>query len=134
MKIILIRYSDTPVGTRGRLILFLSDGSMRSWHTLEKQWKGNENKISCIPEGEYPLVWEHSPAFKTDLFELKNVPNRSEIKIHPANWERQLLGCIALGTGVTPTGISGSRKAVNEFHSCMKKTGNIIEIVSVIEK
>jgi len=40
---------------------------------------------------------EWSPSFQNNLWELKEVPDRSEVKIHAANYVTQLRGCIAPG-------------------------------------
>ena len=64
---------------------------------LELPYKNNQNKISAVKPGTYPIVLEYSPAFNMDLWELKNVPSRSEAKIHIANYVTQLEGCIAPG-------------------------------------
>jgi len=131
MTIILVRYSESQIGTRGKLITTDKNGNLKEFHTLEKQWKNNQNQISCIPTGKYPISFEYSPSFKQNLWELKNVPNRNEIKIHPANKESQLLGCIALGKTITPSGIGLSKKAIEEFHSLLNTSANhIIHIVS----
>lgn len=65
--------------------------------TLELGWKNNERRISCVPSGFYNLEFEYSPKFDRNLWELKGVPNRSEAKIHVANFFRQIEGCIAVG-------------------------------------
>ena len=65
--------------------------------SLERGWINNENMISCVPQGCYPLKYEYSDKFKKKLWELKNVPNRSECKIHVANYWKQLNGCISPG-------------------------------------
>lgn len=66
---------------------------------LELPWLNNVAQKSCAPAGDYLAVLEYSPSFKYNLFELKNVPGRSEIKIHIANHARELLGCLAPGRG-----------------------------------
>lgn len=65
--------------------------------TLELPWKDNLPKISCIPDGEYEVEKTYSPSFKKQLWLIKNVPNRSGIRIHSANFVSELLGCIAPG-------------------------------------
>jgi hypothetical protein len=65
--------------------------------TLELPWKDNEPRVSCIPEGIYEVERTYSPSFKRKLWLVKNVPNRSGIRIHSANYVSQLLGCIAPG-------------------------------------
>ena len=72
----------------GELILML--------RTIELPWVNNEPRVSCIPAGKYVAKVHHSPRFGWSLW-LQDVPNRSEILIHTANFVRQLLGCIAPG-------------------------------------
>lgn len=64
--------------------------------SLELPWMGNKQRVSCIPVGTYPIQKHTSPKFGK-CFWIREVPNRSEILIHPANYTRQLLGCIATG-------------------------------------
>ena len=96
---------------------------------LERGFRDNQKNVSNVPEGRYPLVLEHSPKFKRDLFELKDVPNRSECKIHPASFWNQLEGCIALGLSLKDinndgySDITNSRKTVELFHKVMQKVG-----------
>lgn len=66
------------------------------FYTVELPWKDNEREVSCIPEGEYDVVIHDSPKFGR-CYWLKNVEDRSEILIHPANFVSELLGCIAPG-------------------------------------
>lgn len=65
-------------------------------YTLELPWHDNKRRISCIPDGVYKVKKHYSPKFGR-CFWLQDVPNRSEILIHPANYTRELLGCIAVG-------------------------------------
>ena len=51
---------------------------------IERGDRNNEQNVSNVPTGTYPLVWENSPKFGM-VWELKDVPNRSECKIHAAN-------------------------------------------------
>jgi hypothetical protein len=63
--------------------------------TIELPWNNNEPRISCIPEGKYPLVKRYSPHHQWH-FELKDVPGRQLILMHPANDAiTELKGCIA---------------------------------------
>ena len=66
-------------------------------YTLELPWKNNQSGISCIPEGVYNVEKTYSPAFKKQLWLIKDVPNRSGIRIHATNYVRELKGCIAPG-------------------------------------
>lgn len=64
--------------------------------TLELPWKDNQRNISCIPEGTYMCVPRSSVKHGAH-FHLVNVPQRSLILIHVANYISQLQGCIAPG-------------------------------------
>ena len=72
--------------------------------TIELPWKNNEPRISCIPEGKYALEKRYSPHHQWHL-ELKDVPGRQLILIHPANDAlHELLGCIAPVSVITGMG------------------------------
>ena len=64
---------------------------------LERGWRSNQSNVSCIPIGAYKVVLEWSPKFNTMLWEIKDVPGRSECKFHSANYWKQLNGCISPG-------------------------------------
>ncbi len=93
--------------------------------SLERGWMNNQNSISCIPEGEYPLILEYSPRFRKELWEVKDVPNRSECKFHSANYWYQLNGCIALGNnrkfidGDEIMDITSSKPTMKQFHEVL---------------
>lgn len=67
-----------------------------SFKTLELPWKDNERNISCIPVGIYKAIKHNSPKFKQSFW-LQDVPGRSEILMHVANYTSDLRGCIAPG-------------------------------------
>lgn len=61
---------------------------------------------SCVPCGDYQLIWRHSPkhgwcwflqGVGVHLTDQRN-GERFACLIHAANWPHQLAGCIALGT------------------------------------
>ena len=66
--------------------------------SIELPWKDNKTDESCIPPGLYECEKYDSSQFKTECISVKNVVGRTVIAIHPANYTRQLLGCIAPGT------------------------------------
>jgi hypothetical protein len=51
---------------------------------------------SCIPEGVYQAEKYSSPKYP-DVWELKDVPERTHILIHAANWAKDVQGCIGPG-------------------------------------
>lgn len=93
MEITLTRTDQLFDGTFGKLQL-----PSFSLFTLEDDWKDNEPQFSCIPAGRYPLRRRWSNKHKQEVFEVMNVPGRSNIEIHPGNTEEDTLGCILPGT------------------------------------
>ncbi len=103
---------------------------------IERGDRNNEQNVSNVPTGTYPLVWENSPKFGM-VWELKNVPNRSECKIHVANMWDQINGCIAPGTYLGELNGDGyydtiaSGEALKRFHLAledMQEQGTTITI------
>lgn len=84
-----------PDCTLGRL----SVGSFRCF-TLELPWLDNQRGKSCVPVGTYKAFKRNSPK-NGPVFELVNVPNRTNIQCHSGNYTRQIEGCILVGSSIT---------------------------------
>lgn len=103
--------------------------------SLERGWQNNQNNISCIPAGVYPVILEYSNRFKMKLWEIKSVPGRAECKFHAANYWFQLNGCIALGQSLAKLNadnyndITNSKKTMAAFH---KALANYTEAILII--
>jgi hypothetical protein len=100
-----IKRSYTPKQTLGEATLSIDGNIVFQFKTLELAWLNNERQISCIPEGTYNVKVRTSQKYKRHLHIL-DVPNRSYILIHPANFagsknpktgKSDLLGCVAVG-------------------------------------
>ena len=95
--------------------------------SLERGWRDNQVNVSCIPVGEYELVYEYSSRFKKNLWEIKNVPFRTECKFHSSNYWHQLNGCIALGAlpkDINNDGyidVISSKKTLSQFEKVLSK-------------
>lgn len=104
--------------------------------TLEHGYVSERGEIvSKIKPGVYTCKLEWSERFKMDLYELKAVPGHDEIKIHAANIDDQLEGCIAPGMnyGEWNDGsrcVTQSKKALKKF---MESMGGDKEIRLVVE-
>ncbi|CAB4194501.1 hypothetical protein UFOVP1254_91 [uncultured Caudovirales phage] len=93
----LTRGPSTDHGTFG--VLRFGDASV---FTTELPWRNNLQKRSCVPVGSYRCALTKSPRFG-NVYLLANVPGRSHVLIHPANfagdsalgWTTELEGCIA---------------------------------------
>lgn len=100
--------SEDSVQTLGESVAVVNHSEVLRFKTLELPWKQNQQMVSCIPLGEYEVVRRSSNKFKNH-FHILNVPNRSLILMHPANYSRQLLGCIAPGEKFTDIDGDGLR-------------------------
>lgn len=138
--IIITRLKDNGKQTTGRLIVPNTDFACK---TLELSWKSNENNISCIPpepQGVATYEWERleqSPSFPYPHLWIKDVPNRSYIKIHRGNYNRQILGCILVGDGLTDIDGDGNRDTTNSTQTLKKLLSKVgdsgtIKIISVV--
>jgi hypothetical protein len=107
-----------------------------SWFSLELPWKNNEKYISCIPLGEYVAYKHYSPKFGDTLW-IQDVPNRSEILIHPANFHSDLLGCVGIGKDLkwinrdNDVDVSASRFSMKEMLDMIKEDYIDIKIVNI---
>lgn len=103
--------------------------------SLERGWLNNKPNESSIPKGEYQCLFEYSPKFKTNLWEIKGVPNRSECKFHASNYWNQLNGCIALGDTAENIGqdfrldVTNSRNTMDTFHRLLRNESEIKLII-----
>ncbi len=104
--------------------------------TLELPDRDNKRKVSNIPAGSHRARKHVSPKFGACVH-IYDVPDRSEVLIHPANKVEQLLGCIAVGKFLTDLDgdgadddISNSRDTMKDLMSCLPNEF----IVSIIDK
>lgn len=110
--VLVLRRSYAPEGTNGTITY----QGKHICHTIELPDKGNEKKVSCIPEGRYKLTRYHSKRFPNTIG-IAQVPDRSGILFHVANHALgELQGCIAPVTTLTGAGRgSESNNALNEL-------------------
>ena len=111
----LYRYRHTNTHTLGVLVI---GGEVL--HTLERPWKNNEKNISCIPAGEYRVVWipQSASGKYKNIYHVTSVTGRSGILIHNGNIADHTKGCILLGDS---TGILLNQPAVLSSHSAMRR-------------
>jgi hypothetical protein len=138
MKTLVIqRYWSDNYQTLGTMVML--DNDMNPIFTaisLERGWQDNKPNLSSVPAGEYKCLYEYSPKFKRNLWELKDVPNRSECKFHASNYWNQLNGCIALGDTAENIGqdfrldVTNSGDTMETFHRLLK---NELEIKVIIQ-
>lgn len=126
-NVTVIRTLTSPTGTFG-VIQFPGE----SLYTVERPWLENRGGVSCIPTGLYRCRWTLSPRLKKFTYEVLNVPNRTGIRIHAANFPNQVIGCIALGERIgTIDGRSAlllSAPAVRRFNLTMAQKEFQLEV------
>ena len=115
MKLELIRIESTIQGTLGVLRMMVGEVICT---TLEPQWYNNKKNDSCIPVGVYCCERESSPKYG-NVFQVKDVPQRSHILIHAGNILADTDGCILLGNSFgylnDKRAVLGSRDALAKF-------------------
>ena len=119
-RIILTRIKYEETQTRGILLVLNGNEIVFDCKTLELPYRNNQRGISCVPAGVYNIQKEYSPKFERDLYELKDVPGRSEIKIHQGNFSSSLEGCILVGqrfTDISQDGITDLTRSVHTLVS-----------------
>jgi hypothetical protein len=132
----LVRNISDEAGTYG----VITCPSGLSFVTLELVWNNNIPFASCIPTGIYKVKWTKHPIHGW-VFQIMDVPNRSDCLIHSANIPIQLKGCVALGKAIAifnpgsfpgidvpVKGINHSKEALTEFESEMLATDFELEI------
>lgn len=93
----LYRVASSEKGTFGVLVI----NDLPFCVTMELPWRDNKTEISCIPAGTYK--WKRhvsqnvSKASDYKVIWLQDVPGRSYIYIHVANWPSEVKGCIGVG-------------------------------------
>lgn len=135
------RYWQDKEQTSGTCTIILEDGfPIFTALSLERGWRNNEQNVSCIPAGCYPVKLEYSNAFDKLLWEIKDVPNRSECKFHTANYRHQIQGCIALGLRYkllnkdSYRDLTNSGDTLRAFHFALKNYKEAILVITDIKQ
>lgn len=103
---------------------------------LTRGWRNNKKNESCVPINTYKVVKEWSNKYKRMLWELKGVPNRSEVKFHPLNYYFDSEGCNGLGRRPKHLNndkyldLTDSRKTINDFHKALEPFDEAILIIT----
>jgi hypothetical protein len=97
---------------------FYIDEKFYCW-SLELPWKDNEDNVSCIPEGTYKVIVDHSESKQRMLPHILDVPSRAGIRVHVANFPSEIKGCISLGKIAKADSVFDSGGAFNPFFSLL---------------
>jgi len=111
----LTRYFTSDIQTRG----ILQAQGLRC-KTLELPWRGNRNRISCIPTGTYRVERRPasaSPSRDYDPFHLQDVPERTWILIHAGNLYTHTAGCVLVGDAFVDINGDGHPDVTNSMET-----------------
>ena len=117
-----------PTQTVGNLIITKDDKLLFMCYTIELPEKGNAPQISCIPEGDYKVVYRESAKYPQH-YQILNVQNRDFILIHQANYvgsvnpkthKPDLLGCVGVGSGYADLTGDGIVELINSSNTLKK--------------
>ena len=114
--------------TTGRIVCFKGDTKLLEVVTIELPDLGNQQRVSCIPEGVYEVVKHVSPKFGR-AFWVKDVPGRSEILIHKGNFASgskvDTAGCILPGIFFEDINADGNKDVV-ESTTAIRRLLNVL--------
>lgn len=133
IKSYLHRLQDDGVETLGSLIVYDGLEKVFECKTCELPWKNNKKNVSCIPKGTYKVSHRWSNKYKDHLL-IEDVKGRTYILIHVANYEEQLLGCVAVGEkyididGDGDLDITSSRKTLKKLIDVVPLEGMYLTI------
>jgi hypothetical protein len=99
---------------------FSVDGQQKYFSLeLPELFEGQPNVTNktCIPTGVYPVMRLWSNHWGKMMPHITNVPGRTEIEIHVANFPKDILGCMGIGfKRLSDTEIGESGEAFEEFN------------------
>lgn len=93
--------------------------------TIERPWIFNKKDISCIPTGTYKCIPHTGEKFK-DVWEITNVPGRTNILFHAGNTVDDTHGCILVGRQFTPVGLILSKLALCDLRKILPSNFTLI--------
>ena len=104
---------------------------LMEFKTVELPWLNNQKYISCITPGTYIGIKHDSPKFGMCIW-IQNVPGRSEILIHPANYWHDLRGCAGPGEEhkqIDGDGYLDVTNSVDTMKAIMKLCNDTINVI-----
>jgi hypothetical protein len=139
MNLYLYRHPEQTIQTKGLLDLVHDGKILFTCLTLELPWKDNQRFVSCYPIGEYYCSKHISPTFGECIL-IHNVPNRTDILIHPANYagsknpatgKSDLKGCTAVGDKFSDINGDGILDIVNSKTTMKKLLEQLPDVFSL---
>ena len=125
-SVIITRDSTSKHGTFSSIGVSTADGKAKMFNGVEKPWRDNKPFLSCIPSGQYiGIPWESNKfgsvyAIVGGTVSLyKGRAERYACLFHVGNYERDVPGCIGLGSAMGDNMVVRSKDAMNAFREIM---------------
>jgi hypothetical protein len=93
ISLLVRREEYSPNSTQGELFI----NGAQFCYCLEPRKDQSAGKPFCIPSGTYQVTLELSPRFGFVTPHIQDVPNFTEIEIHPGNYPHDTEGCLLVG-------------------------------------
>jgi hypothetical protein len=118
-------YTSTTI--TGRLDVISTQGGTFSGTSLENRTPPNASLP--IPPGVYPATTrtDHTP----NRLELGNVPNATHVQIYVGNTQKDVVGCVAAGSGAGVNSITGSVAAMNAINGIVAADGGAVTVIVI---
>lgn len=94
------------------------DGGNTTWYSMERL-------AAAIPADVYDAHLEVSPHFGFQTPHI-DVPSRTYIEVHPANFPTQLEGCIGIGLEQENDALDSSKIAFAQLMACLPPTFKVL--------
>ena len=91
--IVVQRGQRTSLSTTGELFF----RGQHECYSLEPPYKTDGSKPRCTPAGTYDLTIRWSEHFQRNMPHVEQVPDFTDIMIHPGNWPKNTDGCTVVG-------------------------------------
>src|ERR1700693_2457231 len=82
----------------------------------------------CIPAGTYNVVLSMSPHLGYITPEVLNVPGRTAIRWHIANYPKDVIGCVAIGSGRAADMVLASKVAFDKLMGILNGAKSITAV------
>lgn len=130
MRAVILRTESSDKETIGHMSVFKDNDKVFECYTLELPWLNNQQRISCIPSGQYVARKRTSDRYGDHFHVLEEsgeeVNGRSLILIHHGNYYKDTAGCILVGKTLSDINSDGYRD-VTHSKDTMKRLNEIFE-------
>lgn len=130
MIALLIRTYEKDI-TKGSLLIYNGEQKLLAVKTLELPDNGNQENISCIPEGTYQVTRKNDEK-RGIVFKVLDVKDRFGILIHKGNYTRDTRGCIIPGNYFVDLDENGTIDIAESTSAMEKLVSTLPEIFKLI--